>query len=121
MCARCVEILLRGKADISVNSKVAEGTGWTAMGEAAFHGHVACVRLLVGAGEDVNRIHEVIDGERTAAMLAAQNGHAELVRALSEMKADVGYESSLGVTALQLAAEGGHEETKGLILQMCGR
>ena len=51
------------------------------------HGNVPAVRALLESGEDVNKV--LNKEERTALHVAAQCGHAALVKALIEAKADL--------------------------------
>jgi ankyrin repeat protein len=51
----------------------------------------------------------------TALMLASQNGHQEVVRALLGAQADVNAKAGNGATALMLASKNGHQEVVQLL------
>ena len=70
--------------------------------KACFYGHEQCVRALLEAEFDPNKVEE--DGW-TALMFAAQNGHDECESALLEVGADLEKTLPSGSTALILAAQ----------------
>ena len=74
---------------------------------AAGHGHADVVKLLVGAGAQLEATEE---GARTALHYAAQRGHAPVVAELLSLGANPEARSARQVTALQMAASGGHTE-----------
>jgi len=69
------------------------------------------VQVLITAGADVNAKR---GGGVTALMMAAQNGHTVVVKALLTAKADVSA-SAYGVTALALAEQHGHADIAQLL------
>jgi ankyrin repeat protein len=124
---RVIEALLKAGAD----PFVVDDDGVTALMSAASQGHLDASRVLVGKGLDVNA---VATSGGTAVMFAAGGGHNETVRYLLEQGADVNvvvkatplYKEQVatalaegaddvephvdGVTALMVAAQGGHLE-----------
>ena len=89
------------------------GVGWTALMFAAADGHDEVVRLLLGAGADVDGQSE---NGLTALILAAVNGHAATVRVLLDVGADFDIQTENNVTALMGAAGGAHLEVVRLLL-----
>ena len=76
--------------------------------EAAENGQSARLQELISDGVDIEA-REVRRG-RTAIMLAAENGHSEVIRLLFESRADANARDSDGRTATILAAMKGHPE-----------
>jgi ankyrin repeat protein len=82
---------------------------------AAAAGNADSVRTLVASPNvDVNGVGETGD---TPLIEAARLGHDDVVRILLLAKADPNLKSKDGKTALQLASEGGHEESVALLTQ----
>lgn len=79
--------------------------GATALILAAQECNLDRVRILLGAGADVNA--RTADGS-TALILAAANGHLEVVRALLAANANVFARRRDGLMAVAMAAQGGH-------------
>lgn len=81
--------------------------------KAAADGNVARVNALLNKGIDVNvkylRDESPWSG-KTALMVAAQNGHSEVIQALIRRKANVNLKHYSDLTALMLAAGAGHTE-----------
>ncbi len=78
-------------------------------------GHADTVRSLLATSKaDVNGRDE---NGNTPLILAAQNGHNEVIMALLAAKADVRAKNNQGQTALDLAAAGGHDECVRLLKQ----
>lgn len=67
-----VELLIRAGAPIN-------HPGWTPLHYAAFEGRVELLERLLAAGAEINAASP---GDATALMLAARNGHVEVVRRL---------------------------------------
>ena len=89
--------------------------GFTALMHAARRGHAACVRLLLEAGADTERVAHY--GGGTALMYAARRGHAACVRLLLGAGADTErVEREGGATALMCAAKRGHDACVRLLL-----
>ncbi|MHC4620631.1 MAG: ankyrin repeat domain-containing protein [Planctomycetota bacterium] len=87
--------------------------------QAAEKGDIQTVQTLLdtGSGVKANVNVEQTNGT-TALMVAAQNGHMEIVKALLEAKADVNIQRKTdGVTALWMAAQNGHVEVVKLLLE----
>jgi ankyrin repeat protein len=79
----------------------------------ASQGKAAEVSELISAG-----VHtDVMDGHQdTALMLAAQNGHNEIIKILLDKGAKIDCTNSLGETALMYAVRNGHAETTSLLI-----
>jgi ankyrin repeat protein len=82
--------------------------GWNALHYAAFGGHVDIVRFLV-TSKGVN-LDAPAPNRQTALMLAAKNGHKEVVKILIDADADMDLEDAQGNTALRLAVRAGNSE-----------
>ena len=130
----CVQVLLDAGAD----ALVVDNDGVTTLMSAASQGHTAVCTLLLEKGVDVNAI---ANSGGTALMYAVGSGHIETVRLLVSHGADVNIavlaspeyieeiakavaegkedveEHRDGVTALMLAAQGGHEELVKILLE----
>eukprot|EP00928_Gymnodinium_smaydae_P011267 TRINITY_DN14181_c0_g1_i3.p1 TRINITY_DN14181_c0_g1~~TRINITY_DN14181_c0_g1_i3.p1 ORF type:complete len:940 (+),score=233.56 TRINITY_DN14181_c0_g1_i3:70-2820(+) len=90
----------------------------TALHAAAQSGQAAvCEALLQCAGDEASELIATEDWEGfTAAHVAAQAGQAEVCRLLAAARAELYAALDFGVTTLQMAAERGHSEVLGLIL-----
>ena len=89
------------------NSRGADGG--TPLSLASARGHLALVRLLSGAGAELNCVS--ISGAGTSAVsIAARLGHLQVVRFLCNAGADKNQADRGGVTALNEACEEGHLE-----------
>lgn len=82
--------------------------GWNALHYAAFSGHVDIVRFLVASKGVV--LDAPAPNRQTALMLAAKNGHKEVVKILIDADADMDLEDAQGNTALRLAVKAGNSE-----------
>ena len=81
-------------------------------------GNVEAVRLLVGAGADLDeRGRSCFDGGETALVRASASGHAEIVRLLVDAGADKDVKCTSGDTALILASTNGHVEIVRLLVE----
>lgn len=82
---------------------------------AAFAGQLECVRLLLAAGSEMA---EQAEHGHTPLTLAAQEGHAEVVALLAEsgVALDTLVTSGRTVTALNIAAAGGHTGVAAILL-----
>jgi ankyrin repeat protein len=82
---------------------------------AAVAGDADTVRELAASPNvDVNALD---DDWNTPLMLAAREGHDEVVQALIIAKANINARNRQGKTALALAADGGHDETVRVLVQ----
>ena len=90
---------------ISIDSKVANGKGLSALLFAARMGHAGIVALLLEKGSCV----DVTDNDRNSALShAASRGHEAVVRVLLENGAKVSLKNSEGWTALHHASSNGY-------------
>jgi uncharacterized protein len=62
-------------------------TGFSALIVGSAHGKADVVKFLIGAGADVNVVHD--DNEVTALMYAAASGHVKVMKVLLENGADL--------------------------------
>jgi len=92
-----VKFLLDRKANIAVADNI---TGDTPLMRAARSGKPDSLRLLIGAGADVNVVNKQ---GLTPLLVAAQSGTPEKVRMLLDAKADSAAKGPLGKTALEVA------------------
>ena len=89
-------------------SLTAEWQGKSALHWAAEGGHVSTIKALQSCGE--SDLERATDNGGTAAMLAALNGHVEVVQFLHRAGCDLDKADNYGYTAGMLAAWGGHLE-----------
>ena len=87
--------------------------------DALFHavaaGDVDTVRELIASPNvDINALDE---DWNTPLMVAAREGHDEIVQTLIIAKANINARNRQGKTALALAADGGHDETVRVLVQ----
>lgn len=80
---------------------------------AAYHGRVRTLKLLLDANANINSIH---DGVGTPLHVAACRGHTHVIRALLDAGADAHVVNSGGFTALDLAMHGEHEAAIQLLM-----
>ena len=108
--------------------------GWTALTYAAVGGHTDTVKALIDAIADVNPQRSPTVASLpacwagkllanaqdhfgfTALMWATLNGHADTVKALTCVGADVNMQDKCGKTALMLASEKGHADVVKVLL-----
>lgn len=109
-CAVVQQLLDEG-ADTLVR---AEYSGWSALLEAASHGHEMVVGLLLENGSDISAQNHDKD---TALHLAAYSGHLAVVELLVANDADLSISNKYGDTALSDAAQEGHESIVRLLFE----
>lgn len=88
---------------------------WTPLIYAAVKGSVAISRLLLAYGAKINATAD--SNGLTALMMAAHEGHHELVAFLLASEADPNLKSHAGVTALAAAREGGRKNIVELLVK----
>ena len=91
--------------------------GTTALHKAVMYNQPMMVALLVSKGA---RVDSRDIGGRTPLMIAAVNGHADILRELLTANADVKARSSMGMNAVSFAAAGGHVAVLRLLLERDG-
>ncbi|XP_073244839.1 poly [ADP-ribose] polymerase tankyrase-like isoform X3 [Porites lutea] len=85
---------------------------------AARNGHLSIIRLLVAAGGNVDLQTGSYRGNVTALMLAATQGHLELVKALVELKASPDKKGKWNKTALMYAVKNGQSPVAAYLLRI---
>ena len=83
--------------DMGADVNAEDDSGYTALMEASFNGHLDVVELLIKNGADVN---ETNNHGATALMWASAYNHIEIVKCLVESKADVNIKNEENCTAL---------------------
>ncbi len=105
-------MLLEHGADVNG----ANSFGRTALMFASNYGYLDIVRELVAAGADVNII-PTEEPPWPALLVAAQNGHGEVVQLLVANDANVGYRDQNNTTAIELAYNNGHSELARFLIE----
>jgi uncharacterized protein len=90
--------------------------GFTALGLAAFFGHLPVVRLLLESGADANAIGRN-PGKYTPLTGAVTAGRADVVAELLRCGADAHYRYGAGYTPLHVAAASGNADIVRLLLE----
>lgn len=103
-------ILATGRADLASTNRY----GGTALIPVAHHGHVETVRILLGAGMDVDHVNRLGWTALLETVILGDGGaaHTEILRLLIEAGADVNIADSNGVTALT------HARSRGFVAMM---
>ncbi len=86
--------------------------GWTPLHYAAYEGHVALVDKLLAAGAPADAL---APNRSSALMLAARNGHIDVVRRLLALQVDLEQTNDSGFTAESWALDGGNTDIAELI------
>jgi len=110
---KMVALLLKHGANAS-QTFPAEGGEITLLGVAAQEGPLESVKLLVAAGEDINRPD--IHGYK-ALRTAARNGRTDIVKFLIGKGADINTQAQDGATPLEHAAGKGHFDIVRLLVE----
>ena len=100
--SEAVHLLLKAKASIDAVDR----DGMTPLCYAILEGHAAAAERLVNAGASINQT----GSGYSPLALASEYGHAEIVRILLNMRADVEMISDDGTSALYVASQEGHGE-----------
>ncbi|MBR0565755.1 ankyrin repeat domain-containing protein [Azoarcus sp. L1K30] len=100
-----VDVLL--KAGAPVNHE-----GWTALHYAAFEGRVALLDKLLAAGADINAL---APNQSDVLMLAARNGHADMVAHLLKLGVPLDRRNDAGLTAVDWALSNGNTDIADMI------
>ena len=102
---RALKALLAGGA----SHALADKDGWTAAHHAAYFGHVACLRLLLDAGAQLEaKTSGAENKESTPLILSAQEGHVEVCELLLLAGASVAAQDAWEQTPLHMASQHGH-------------
>ncbi|MBS0544829.1 MAG: ankyrin repeat domain-containing protein [Proteobacteria bacterium] len=103
---RVVDTLLKAGAPVNQD-------GWTPLHYAAFEGRLALVDKLLAAGADVNAL---APNKSTPLMIAARNGHIEVVRRLLKLRqVDLDLVNDAGLTADNWALQNSNSDIADLI------
>jgi ankyrin repeat protein len=108
-----VEYLLKAGANIHSTNKY----GHTALCEAAQAGDVKAAEALIKHGAGVNDTNHKDEDGNTALLLAAVEGHEEMVKYLLNAGVNIRHINACDETALQLAVVNGHENVARLLEQ----
>lgn len=81
-------------------------SNWSPLGCAAHRDHFECVRLMLGAGVDLN-VHQAHGSGYTALCEACHHGHVDIVKLFIERRANIEIGSKSGYSALSVAAANG--------------
>ena len=107
--------LVRAALGKGADVNAAQGDGMTALHWAAINGDAELTQILVRAGASVNATTRIAGA--TPMLLAAENGHGAIVRALLNAGADAKTADLSGTTALMLAAAAGDADAIRALLQ----
>lgn len=110
-CHSLMQHLLQQGAAVDAS----DGTGRTALIDAASRGLTKSVEILLNAGANVEA--KTKNEEKTALILAADQGHSNIVRVLIAWRSNVNARDNDGRTALIVAAARGHADIVQLLLQ----
>lgn len=98
----------------NVDVNAAQGDGSTALHWAAYAGHVEMVRLLLAHRASL-KAHTRL-GALTPLMMAARNGHTDVIRVLLDANDDATAANANGTTPLMLAAAAGKADAVTLLI-----
>jgi ankyrin repeat protein len=105
-----VRTLLSRKADVNT----AQGDGSTALHWAVYNSNAEMVQILLARGADVKATTRL--GRLTPLMIAAKNGDVDVIKLLTDAKADVVSPNANGTTPLMFAAGSGQANAVKLLL-----
>ncbi len=92
--------------------------GWAPLHYAAYEGHIAVLDKLLAAGAPPDAL---APNKSSALMLAARNGHIDVVRRLLTLPVDLEQKNDSGFSAESWALEGGNTDIAELIRAERGR
>lgn len=100
-----VDVLLAADAPLNHD-------GWTPLHYAAFEGHMGLFDKLLAAGADINAL---APNKSDVLMLAARNGHIDLVRHLVDLGVPLDRRNEAGVSAVEWAHSNGNTDIAEII------
>ncbi|KAJ8365242.1 hypothetical protein SKAU_G00140730 [Synaphobranchus kaupii] len=99
---------------------VSDNRGWNPLHEAAFHGSYECTRVLIKTARSNCRRRDYVNSpahdSTTPLFLAAQQGHAQVAKALLRAGADVNRVTDDDASPLFAAVSNGHTEVAELLV-----
>ncbi|KAJ8396068.1 hypothetical protein AAFF_G00026000 [Aldrovandia affinis] len=113
--------LVRKLIQKGYSTDVRDNRGWNPLHEAAFHGSYECARVLIRAARSSCRHRDYVNSlahdSATPLFLAAQQGHARVVKALLQAGADTNRVTDDEAGPLFAAVDGGHIEVVELLVR----
>ncbi|VDI47760.1 blast:Ankyrin-1 [Mytilus galloprovincialis] len=99
-----------------VDTTIKDNKGWSALDVACFKGHIKVIKLLIDVGMNIN---DTTNRGSTPLYMACLGGHYETVKFLLDLngqefnsRVDTTIKDKEGWSALHLACQNGHKETK---------
>lgn len=106
---------VRALLDQNVDVNSAQGDGTTALHWAAYSGNTELARLLLARRADLAAKTRL--GAFTPLMLAARNGHSDIIRLLLDAKGEPNAANANGTTPLMLAAAAGKADAVAMLIE----